>query len=245
MAIAFDAVSSVLASSSVSQLTVTHTAAGSDRLALFGVFGGRTNRSVASAKYDGVNGTLPSGGRAYNSSDDWWAEMWRLIAPGTGASVTAEVNLDVAMNNWGFFVITFTGVHQTTPLGTAVNGTGVSSDPSIVVLSETGGLVVDVVANSGAASTAGTGQTQRFQQALSQEGRGMGSEEAGAASVTMSWNNGVRWAQVGVPLKEAGVGGAKNYYGGGNRMNRMGRGIGWRAQRRESGIYEVHAELAA
>lgn len=86
---------------------------------------------------------------------------------------------------------------------------GASSDPSVSVTSATGELVVDcVVVNLIGIPTAtpGAGQTQ-----ISNQNRGSGSsmilmsDEAGAASVTMSWSgiaaSGSGWGQVGASIR--------------------------------------------
>ena len=89
---------------------------------------------------------------------------------------------------------------------------------SVPVSSATGQLVVDTVGirqtpSGDATLTVGAGQTQRYNLASGTGGNdnvvGAGSEEAGAASVTMSWTAassiGARpWAMVAAPLKPSG-----------------------------------------
>jgi hypothetical protein len=198
----FDAVNCVFSSSSVNQLQVTHTAAGSNRLAAFCIGEGRTTTfTVTSAKYNTVDATFVD--ESIQSSDDWQVELWRLVAPGTGASVTAEVNLSAATTNWGFCVLTYKDVDQTSPLGTTAKTIGVG-DASLDVSSASGDTVIDCLVSSGGAATVGAGQTQRIQSTFSSEGRLLGSEEAGAATTTMSWTGTSRFATLGVGLRAVG-----------------------------------------
>jgi hypothetical protein len=77
-----------------------------------------------------------------------------------------------------------------TPVGAGINGTAIS----VNVASQPGALVLDVLygQNSTTAHTAGAGQTMHW--SLNASGtnnlRGAGSSEAGAATTTMSWTSG-------------------------------------------------------
>jgi hypothetical protein len=105
--------------------------------------------------------------------------------------------------------MTFSGVHQTTPLGTFASAfSQASSGTASVNVSSAGNeLVFDTVAcaNCSFLST-GSGQTQRWNYTLPDgmfPSIGAGSTEAGAASVTMSWGQGFPepWAIGGVSIK--------------------------------------------
>jgi hypothetical protein len=108
--------------------------------------------------------------------------------------------------------MTFTGVHQTTPLGTFASASAPSSaGPATVnVSSAANELVFDTVTCEQCTSlTVGAGQTQRWN--LSADNgttRGAGSTEPGAATVTMSWTLGSAndWAIGAVPIKPSGGG---------------------------------------
>ena len=128
-------------------------------------------------------------------------ELWYKVAPLTGAnnivvSLPSSVHLMAGATSW-------TGVHQTTPLGTAGNATGTSSTATVNVTTVSGDAVVDTVSTANAV-TVGASQTQRWN--LSQAGfKGAGStEDATTTTTTMSWTfvSG-DWAITAVPLKQA------------------------------------------
>jgi uncharacterized repeat protein (TIGR01451 family) len=135
--------------------------------------------------------------------------LWYLLAPPTGTA-----NVFVALLTPKRVVasaISFTGVNQTTPLGTFVGAAGQSTTASVNVSSAPGELVIDTVTTNGDANnlTANAGQTERWD-LFSCTGdlnnvRGGGSTRAGAASVTMSWTLGASkvWAIGAVAIKPA------------------------------------------
>ncbi|HEX9895911.1 MAG TPA: hypothetical protein VGA78_18410, partial [Gemmatimonadales bacterium] len=203
-----------------STLTISHTTgSGSNRLMLVGIsFVNDRAETVTSVNYNGV--ALTSVGTA-TSVDDARVEIWRLIAPPTGTYnviITFSAPLRRAAT---VGVMTFTGVHQTTPLGTFASATGQAptTEPSVNVTSASGELVFDTVACESCTSlTVGAGQTQRWNlQELSGAPAtlGAGSTEAGAASVTMSWTRGSddHWAIGAVSIKPA-SGGAISFQSG-------------------------------
>jgi len=111
-------------------------------------------------------------------------------------------------------VMTFTGVHQTTPLGTFASDFRqaplITDPPTVNVTSAANELVFDTVACETCTShTVGAGQTQRWNLIETSgypQTLGAGSTEPGAAgSVTMSWTQGTadHWAIGGVSIKPA------------------------------------------
>ena len=197
--IAFDAASSATLSGP-GTLSWSHTvAAGSDRCLVIGYsdYGWITN--ATNVTYNAVAATSVS--TATNGNGPV-ASLWRLVAPDTGANtVSMDVTSQVTSSGGA---VSYTGVDQTTPFGTAATATGASTTPSVVVSSASGELVVDALSSGGNTPTAGAGQTSRIALA---NFFGM-SEEAGAASVTMSWTTDTsnEWAIVGAPLKAAAAG---------------------------------------
>ncbi len=197
--IAMDPPSSRTSSGTSSNITLSHTtSAGANRLLIVGV--DVRDRSVTSVRYNGIN--LTRAGFASNS-DEARAEIWYLLAPPSG-TFNVVVNLsgeaDVVIG-----AATFTGVHQTTPLGTLVGRTGDSSTPSAPVSSAAGEWVFDTMAAREVSSiSVGAGQTQVWNTGVSGL-RGGASTEPGAASVTMSWsmNESKKWAIAAVPIKPA------------------------------------------
>jgi hypothetical protein len=139
-------------------------------------------------------------------------EQWRLLAPTTGSALTIAVTLTGSVNIIEGFGVSYTGVNQTTPTGTPAGATGASTAPSVNVTSAASELVVDVVGAKADDATetlvVGASQTSRGEEGSSDGGTvfvyGGVSEEAGAASVTMSWDmspNNNNWAIAGSPLK--------------------------------------------
>jgi hypothetical protein len=176
------------------------TATGTNRLAVLGnvLVGGVA--SITSMTYGGEAAVAVD----TQANGDFTANMRRVIAPATGAQ-TAAVNYDNTVDAV-LGVATFTGVHQTTPLGTPAKATGNASPATVDVSSATGELVVDLASAFDSATwTIGAGQTQRWNQTLVSNYPTSMSTEAGAASVTMSWtkSGGDPWVTIGVSIKPA------------------------------------------
>ena len=204
MAIAFDAVTRG-EGSSVSSISFSHTTTGSDTVAIGLVaYRKNVNTFVDAVEYNSVAFTaVPSGGT--NNGGVFYIAAYYLVAPTTGAN-TFEVTFGGnAPTDAGVAILTFTGVDQSVPLGTANVADGDSTTPSVVVSSATDDLVVDglCIEHAGTLSVGG-GQTSRFNE-IAAAGfiKHSASTEPGATSVTMSWSDtiGGNWALVGVPLK--------------------------------------------
>lgn len=200
MAIAFDAAATGGAASA-SSVTFSHTCTGSDLLLLVGVHLYNVNgATISSVTYNGIALTLVDS--AANSNRR--VSLYRLVAPATGAN-----DVVITLSGTEFEVnggsMSFTGVDQTTPLGTAVAANGNSTTPTVDVSAATNDVVAAVLAieHSGTLSV-GAGQTSRY----SAVGGGgwnkyAGSTEPGATTTTMSWSDtvGGAWGIVGVPIK--------------------------------------------
>jgi CSLREA domain-containing protein len=190
-------------------LTISHATAGSSRLMLVGVsIHNYASETVSSITYNGVALTLV-GARA--NATDARVEIWRLIAPPTGTHdvvITFSTELS-SVSRAG--VMTFTGVNQTTPLGTFTSAIGSASPATVNVASAANELVFDTVGSMSTSSpftlTVGAGQTERWNSVVMGYERYLsaGSTESGAASVTMSWTiaptTSVPWAIAAVPIK--------------------------------------------
>lgn len=140
--------------------------------------------------------TDPNGSCTYNSvavpqiteqATNQWLEWHELVAPTDGANTAACTwtgTGDAAL----MFVVSYTGVDQADPSDTPVQSGGTQTSETDDVTSATGDLVVDAInINSGAALTGGD-QTERAENANGGNVSGGISEEAGAATVTMSWS---------------------------------------------------------
>lgn len=198
MAIAVDAVSTGSQDSGVS-FTWSHTCTGSNLLLLVSVVV-PSAVTITSVTYNAVS--MTSVGSADNASGGK-VQIFRLINPATGANsvvVTPDHNGPAAAG-----AISFTGVDQTTPLGTPATATGNSATPSVSVTSATGEMAYDSIVSTtgGLVYTAGAGQTERHAaNNPAFDVRLRSSTEAGAATVVMDWSvtGAFQWASIGVSV---------------------------------------------
>jgi hypothetical protein len=98
-------------------------------------------------------------------------------------------------------ILSKNGVHQTNDFSTsAATANGSGTTPTVDVSSAAGELVIDACTFGGNQSAMGAGQTERRLHATS-TGQGV-SEEAGAATVTMSWTqSSADWVIAAVALE--------------------------------------------
>lgn len=190
------------ASGFTSPITFSHTAPDSgDRILVVVVAVDDDTIDVSGITYGGQALTLQTrNGRV---------EVWYLVAPPIGSN-TVSVSLS-SNENASIVALSYSHVDQSTPFGTAVSGsdeTGTATSLSVNVSSAGRQLVIDGIAvNGNPALTAGAGQTERGEVNAGGSGGIMAgaSEEAGAATTTMSWSwtGGQRCWMVGVPLRPA------------------------------------------
>ena len=158
-----------------------------------------------------VNGVTYGGTALTNVADNQGAgnqnraSVWYLLRPPSGTA-TVAVTLSGSTSVMAG-AVSFSGVDQTTPLGTAAVANGTSANPSVTVSSGSRQLVIDVLASNGDAGalSAAAGQTEQWNGGTGTAGgdvRGGGSTQPGAASVTMSWtlNASKSWSLIGVPV---------------------------------------------
>ncbi len=210
MALAIEATSNSNGSSS--PLTWSHTCAGSERLLVVGVaMNPGSSGSVSGVTYNGA--ALTPAGLAIGDASDDEVSFWNLIAPATGTN-NIIVTVSGSVSGMVAGAVSFTGAHQTVPLGGLVTNSA-SSDPfaSVTASSEAGGIVVDMVSwTLGETASAGSGQTSHVNASGGGSVLGAGSTKAGAASVLMSWSlsNAVHWCIAALPIKASGGGGGGN-----------------------------------
>lgn len=209
--VAFDAVGPSSAGASATSPTATlswsHTCTGANRLLVVGVaIGDASTGSLTTAvTYNGV--AMTSVGKvASNNQTAGYIEMFRLVNPPTGTN-TVLVTPSVTANAVSAGSVSFTGVHQTTPLGTAVTAFGSSSTPSVTVTGTTSGNMVIDAACAGTAFTAST-RTSRWRRntntSTAAGNAGSSTVAAPGGSVTLAhtitadW-----WSSVAVEVKAA------------------------------------------
>jgi prepilin-type N-terminal cleavage/methylation domain-containing protein len=205
--ISVDASDSGTADGTTGMTIANYTVAGSDRLMLVGVsINNDGYESVSSVTWKGTENLTRVDYVA--NGDDARAEIWRLVAPSTGTG-NVVVTFDDALEREAVVgVVTFTGVDQSTPLGTFVSATGNSSSPATVnVSSAEGELVFGVVSAEYNSLTTDPSQTEHWNTRILGDGNtnGAGSTKAGAApTVQISWTINPdynHWVVGGVSIK--------------------------------------------
>ena len=184
----FDAVSSGSANG-VSSITISHVVGtGTDRILLVGASTDPVDMTpVPTATYNGVSMTaVPSGLVAAGINRAQW---FYLLNPASG---THDIVISWTGGN-SYIVaggISFSGVSQSNPLGTAATNSGTSTTASVDVTSSSTAVVVDCLAFDRTGTTTATcdaSQTQQWNIAVTADKRGAASTKSGASTTTMSW----------------------------------------------------------
>jgi uncharacterized repeat protein (TIGR01451 family) len=210
--IAVDNVSTGSGTNPFSSVTFSHTTgSGSNRFMLVGISYEDDNTAglaVSGVTYAGQ--ALTFVGRQ-TSPQEVVCEIWRLVNPPSGA---ANVVVSVAGSGTGDGLyagaITYTGVHQTTPLGTLATASNTSTTASATVSSAANELVFGVLAlDDGRTATNAGGQTERWNGRTDSGADGVRAAAAtktGAASTALSWTvESDAWSVCAVPIKPAQV----------------------------------------
>ena len=181
--VAFDAVTSAIELAGDGELSVSHTAGGSDRAAFIGVGNSGTFPRLGSVTYGGTAAT----------------EMWdaifgsnfahagyRFTNPAASAQ-TVTSTLDVGgVDEHVLGVISMTGVNQTTPVGAAATATGLSTTATVTVASVgADDMVVCNLYSGWSGATPGADQTERYDQ-ITVNVSGSGDTQLGSAGGVMS-----------------------------------------------------------
>lgn len=202
MAIGFNAATKYAANSNT--VGGSHTAAGSDRAVLIGVFQ-NTDHTISSLSYGAQSPTLlATVGRL---------SLYGLLVPNTGAQ-TATANSDQS-DGFVIGIVSYTGVSG---FGTPVTASNTElASISAIASSATGDVVIDACAMVNTVMAADGSQTERVSyDEPSPDGHQVGffafgmSQKAGAASVTMQWTCSESFGDnviIAVPLIAAGGGG--------------------------------------
>jgi hypothetical protein len=192
---------------SAATVTISYAASGANRLAFAQTYSVDSNARISTITANAVNltniATLTDPG-AFELS------LWYILAPSTSAINYVATWTGTVTSVRELQIVSYTGVDQSTPLGTAVTNSGTSTTPSTgSFTSSTAELAIgamETADGNGLASTSGA--TQRA--------AGTGSfpplmelwDQVGAASSNVTWSesNSAIWAAIGVSLK--GVAGA-------------------------------------
>ena len=180
-------------------ITIAHTTGASvNRLMLVGIAVGNTTAS--SVTYGGTALTLVG----TKTLADVNVQIYRLLNP-TSGTANLVVNFSTSVSAI-IGVTTFSGVDQTTPIGTFASNSASTNTPTITFASATGELAFCALCTKGTAVTPGTGVTELWDKASSPY-NGAAGTAAGVASVTMAWTASVLddWAIAGVSIKPAAI----------------------------------------
>ncbi len=202
---------------SANSFTWSHTTAGVRRILIVGVaIRNDSGQTVTGVTY-GATALTQIG--AATSGTSVRTELWRLVAPATGANDVVVTLSATAKASCG--ASSLTGVDQSSPIDDSNFGTGTSTSPSTSVSASDGGWVVDALAfravngpSGKPSATPGSGQTERWSGYTETAGwqtniRGKGSTEgprSPAGSVVMDWSldSSVDWAIGAVALNRYG-----------------------------------------
>lgn len=180
MAIVFDA-----ATSNAGSLTFAHAVGSGNNRILIVAVGLHNSGSISSVTYNGVSMTL-----AKSQNGTWrLSQIYYLVNPASGSNnvvITGLCSYGIAA-----VAVSFTGVHQTTPIVNVAGGNGSSYTPSLLITSSVGSVVLDslVYISSGTSSAfaPGADQTERGDTRAQSTGSALGvTTKEGAASVTMN-----------------------------------------------------------
>jgi hypothetical protein len=209
-------------------LSISHTATGADRAAFAGItWAGNGGASSTSCTYGGSGMTEMWD---LNNSTFYYNAGYRIAAPATGSQAVVSTLSDGGPDEQALGVVTFTGVDQTTPVGTpqtAAAGTGTTATVTVASVGAND-MVVDCL-NIADPTGLSIGANQDLRNSEGLAGTSMRqSTQLGSAGGVMSWtwtNNTVNLLGA-VNFKEASAGKVtKN-----TRSNPLGVevGMGWR-----------------
>lgn len=216
MAIAFDAASNNTGAQTVTSVSWTHTCTGTGTDGILVIIAGEGNSGggavdISSATYNSAGATAITSFSVTDSNFVRVEGFYQLL-PATGAH-TVQVNYASTVEQACAGSVSYTGVNQSTPFGTAATAGGSGTNASVTVSSATGELVVGGIASDseiGAGGVTINGGTSRWElEGLASDTSYAQGEWTGAASVTVRWDQGnTGWAVGGVSMKPVGAGGA-------------------------------------
>jgi hypothetical protein len=179
----------------VTNLSFPKTNTGSN-LSLFVCISHRT--TITGVTYNGV--ALTQVGTTL-TADSRSLDMWHLIAPASGAH---NVVISSSAGIFGHAVaLSFTGVHQTVPLGTPATADGEFGAPrTVTVTGVANGMVVDCMTIEDSTPTVGGGQTERYHVAYWQHLASSTSVATGSVGMTWTFADDYN-AAIAVPILPA------------------------------------------
>lgn len=184
--LAFDA-TSTSGSLGTTTSTFPHVVSGSNRLLLIFFHIASTTRTGLTVVYN-TSESATFVDRQVGAQET--VEIWQLIAPTAGTNnivITATAGPPIFVYGIGF---SFTGAHQTTPLGTPSKAASNTATPSVNVSSGATEIVADTMNMTAGAThtlTVGAGQTEKVNDVNQPDLMFGASIETGSGTTTMSW----------------------------------------------------------
>jgi hypothetical protein len=212
-AVVFDAVTTKDSGSKrISTFSLEHTVgSGPDRFLILAVVDGLRGTAVTSITYGGISLTRIDGSQGTSVA----TELWGLIAPPSGRNLVS-ITMNSALDSPLASAISFSGVHQTAPVGPVAKGAGTGSAISLSIACAPGEIVLDASAawsmRGGVPTlTAGPGQVPRWNLANAVDTRIVGSEKIASGSMTTtSWASSGGddlWVTIGVSIRPSAAAG--------------------------------------
>jgi hypothetical protein len=186
----------------VSSISFNLTVTSADCLWVGTAFYQNGNTFVSGVTFNGDSFTEVPNSAKNNGS--LWVQQFYLVAPDVGTFTLQVTYGGSAAFDIGVVAVAFTGVDQTTPIGTAVTASDSSTTPSVTVTANADDFVVDIlgIAHSGTL-TVGANQTQRANTTAGGFYKYATSTQDGGDGGVMSWSNSTSqaWAISAVPIK--------------------------------------------
>ena len=206
----------------VSSITHPHdVGTGSDRFLAVGVglYNAGPNRTTDTVEYPAPTAMTNKWRVRFGGGTDFENTLWTLppsSEPASGSN-TITVTFNTTIDDGILGAVSFTGVDQTTPVGTEQTATGDSTTASVTgIVSAADELVVDFLYTAWSQATVDGGQTLQWERDHTNGFSTAGmSTKVGAASTSMQWtqqsasSGDDNWSIGGVGVKPAAVAGAR------------------------------------
>jgi uncharacterized repeat protein (TIGR01451 family) len=178
---------------------------GTNRLLVVGIsYRDNDDETVTAVSYGGT--AMTQIGTA-NTGNDGTIYLYRMVNPPTGSN-TLAITWNSSLNNGAVIgAVTYEGVDPTQPTGTFASATSTgSTTPAVNVVSQSGDLVIGLVAGRTTSAYTITGGGSSLWSILRTSNQTSGSAQtrAGGGTVNVSWSGtNDEWAAGGVALKPA------------------------------------------
>ena len=218
-AIAYDTSSSGQITTGSTSLTISHTVAAGSNLFLVCGYAVQDDTAVtiSTMTHNSVSMTAVTSSKVIATSANRTVELFYLANPSSGSAYNAVFTFTNTINTIIGGCSSFSGVHQSIPLGTAVTNNTTGTSSAVTATSAADEIVIDFQVTSSDLTarsfTQAAGQTSNWKQydVTNVNCSGGSSREAGAATVAMgwSWSGGAEYqALSAVSIKPAAATGA-------------------------------------